>query len=53
MNMKKSIPSRMTKEAIEARREYYRKWRQINKEKTRASQERYWNKRAKEEKEQA
>ena len=50
--MKKSIPSRLTKEAVEARKAYYRKWRETHKEEIRASQERYWNKKAKE-KEQA
>ena len=36
----------MTQEAMEARRAYKRKWASENREKVRAQQERYWNKKA-------
>ena len=40
----------MDETAIQARREYYRKWRAENREKVLAAQERYWSKRAAERK---
>lgn len=36
----------MSKEAIEAAREYKREWRRKNPEKVKAATERYWEKRA-------
>ncbi len=36
----------MTDAAIEARREYHRKWARENRDKVKAHQEKYWNKRA-------
>ena len=37
---------RMTEAAKEARRQYKREWNRKNRDKVRAAQERYWNKRA-------
>lgn len=37
----------MTEEAKQAKREYAREWRKKNKDKIKAAQERYWNKKAK------
>lgn len=34
----------MTEQAMQARREYRRKWNRNNREKVRAAQERYWEK---------
>lgn len=36
----------MTEQAREARRAYKRAWNQRNKDKVRAAQERYWNRKA-------
>lgn len=36
----------MTEAAKQAKRDYARKWRKKNKEKVKAAQERYWNKKA-------
>ena len=36
----------MDDKAVQARREYYRRWRQNNKDKVRNAQERYWLRRA-------
>lgn len=36
----------MNDTALQARREYYRKWRAENRDKVQAAQERYWTKRA-------
>lgn len=36
----------MTEKAKEARRAYKRKWQRENRDKVRAQQERYWNKKA-------
>ena len=36
----------ITEQAKSARREYYRKWRAKNKDRIKASNERYWMKRA-------
>ncbi len=36
----------MTPEGIEARRAYYRKWAKEHRDKIRAAQERYWEKRS-------
>lgn len=41
-NKEKNIEER----AAEARREYYRKWRAANKDKVRATNKRYWERRA-------
>jgi hypothetical protein len=38
----------MNKKALELKREYYREWRKKNKEKTKAYQDRYWEKKASE-----
>lgn len=38
----------LSKEAIEARRAYHRKWRKKNPDKVRAAQDRYWAKKARE-----
>lgn len=43
----------MTEEAKEARRAYRRKWAHENREKVKAHQERYWQKKAAQEAEQA
>ena len=44
MSNKKDVASLSVEEqaAIEARREYYRKWRAANKDKVKAKNERYW-----------
>lgn len=36
----------MTDKAVEARREYQRQWRKANKDKIKAAQKRYWEKKA-------
>ncbi len=36
----------LDKKAIEAKREYYRKWRQNNKDKIKKHQQNYWRKQA-------
>lgn len=36
----------MTEQALQARREYRRKWARENRDKVRAHQERYWQKKA-------
>ncbi len=36
----------LSSKALEARREYYRRWRAANPEKVRAKNARYWEKRA-------
>jgi hypothetical protein len=36
----------MTEAAKQAKRDYARKWRKKNKDKIKAAQERYWNKKA-------
>ena len=38
----------LTKEAVEARRAYKRKWAQDNPDKVKAAQERYWQRKAEE-----
>lgn len=38
----KRMLSEEERAAIEARREYYRKWRAANKDKVKASNQRYW-----------
>ncbi len=42
---------KMSSKAVEARREYYRRWRAANPEKVREKNIRYWEKRAEREKE--
>ncbi len=37
----------LSDEAVALRREYGRQWRKKNRDKVRAAQERYWNKKAK------
>lgn len=39
----------MTDQALEARRAYKRKWARDNKDKVKAAQERYWERRAEQE----
>lgn len=39
---------KMSDEAVQARREYARKWRKANPDKVKAAQKRYWEKKAKE-----
>lgn len=39
--------SDMERKAIEARREYHRKWREANKDKVKRNNQRYWEKMAK------
>lgn len=39
---KKAAPETMTEEAKQLRRDYYKRWRQHNKDKIRAAQRRYW-----------
>ncbi|WP_167595063.1 hypothetical protein [Clostridium beijerinckii] len=36
----------MNEEAKQAKREYAREWRKMNKDKVKAAQDRYWNKKA-------
>ncbi len=43
----------MTKEAKEKRNAYYREWRAKNKDKVKAASKRYWEKKAKSEKQEA
>ena len=40
--------AKMSDEAVQARREYARKWREANPDKVKAAQKRYWEKKAKE-----
>lgn len=40
--------AKMSDEAVKARREYARKWREANPDKVKAAQKRYWEKKAKE-----
>lgn len=44
---KTTKPDTMTEEAKQLRREYYKRWRKENPDKVRASQARYWDKKAK------
>lgn len=39
--------AKMSDEAVQARREYARKWREANPDKVKAAQKRYWEKKAK------
>jgi hypothetical protein len=43
----------LSKEAKEARNQYFKKWRQNNRDKVRAAQERYWQRKAQKEEEKA
>ena len=43
----------MDEEAKKARREYMRAWRQKNKDKLKAAQQRYWEKKSKEQRKEA
>ena len=50
INIIKGVNSlaKMSDEAVQARREYARKWREANPDKVKAAQKRYWEKKAKE-----
>lgn len=41
------MDDKLTQEALEARRKYVREWRRRNRDKIRAANIRYWNKKAK------
>ena len=40
--------AKMSDEAVQARREYAKRWREANPDKVKAAQKRYWEKKAKE-----